>query len=65
MNEHSFIFAPTEMRTRDEQKEITIREKALEMIVEQGFDGFSMQKLAKAAKVSPGTLYIYLFQRSR
>ncbi|MFD1000697.1 TetR/AcrR family transcriptional regulator [Ohtaekwangia kribbensis] len=51
------------MRTRDEQKELTIREKALEMIVEQGFDGFSMQKLAKAANVSPGTLYIYFKDR--
>lgn len=51
------------MRTRDEQKELTIRKKAIEMIVEQGFDGFSMQKLAKAANVSPGTLYIYFKDR--
>ena len=29
------------------------------MLVIQGFDGFSMQKLAKAANVSPATLYIY------
>src|SRR6187402_705695 len=47
------------MRKRDEQKEQTIREKALQMIVKQGFDGFSMQKLAKAAGVSPATIYIY------
>lgn len=47
------------MRTRDEYKERSIREKALQMIVKQGIEGFSMQKLAKAAKVSPGTLYIY------
>jgi len=52
------------MRTRDEQKEQTIRKKAIEMIVEQGFDGFSMQKLAKAASVSPGTLYIYFKDRN-
>jgi TetR/AcrR family transcriptional repressor of multidrug resistance operon len=48
MNEHSFIFA-SEMRTRDESKELAIRQKAIQMIVEKGFDGLSMQKLAKAA----------------
>jgi AcrR family transcriptional regulator len=47
------------MRTRDENKEATIRIKALEMIVREGFDGFSMQKLAKASNVSPATIYIY------
>src|SRR4051812_40268377 len=51
------------MRTRDENKEATIREKALEMIVEEGFDGLSMQKLAKAASVSPATIYIYFKNR--
>lgn len=47
------------MRVRDENKEAIVKEKALEMLVIQGFDGFSMQKLAKAAGVSPATLYIY------
>lgn len=47
------------MRTRDEHKEQTIRQKALEMIVKEGFEGFSMQKLAKASGVSPATIYIY------
>jgi TetR/AcrR family transcriptional regulator, multidrug resistance operon repressor len=47
------------MRIRDNNKVTTIRRKAVEMIVQQGFDGFSMQKLAKAAGVSPATLYIY------
>lgn len=47
------------MRIRDEKKESAIREKALELIVKEGFDGFSMQKLAKQACVSPATLYIY------
>ena len=42
---------------------LAIREKAIEMIVEKGFDGFSMQKLAKAANVSPATLYIYYKDR--
>jgi AcrR family transcriptional regulator len=37
--------------------------KAMEMIVEEGFDGLSMQKLAKAAGVSPATIYIYYKNR--
>ncbi len=51
------------MRNRDDRKEKIIREKALEMIVQEGFDGFSMQKLAKAAGVSPATLYVYFKDR--
>ncbi|MCS3800434.1 TetR/AcrR family transcriptional regulator [Niastella sp. OAS944] len=51
------------MRTRDVNKESAIQEKAIEMIVKQGLDGFSMQKLAKAANVSPATLYIYYKDR--
>lgn len=51
------------MRARDEHKEETIRQKGFEMIVKEGFDGFSMQKLARAAKVSPATLYIYYKNR--
>jgi AcrR family transcriptional regulator len=51
------------MRTRDENKETALRQKALETIVEKGFDGLSMQKLAKAAGVSPATIYIYFKDR--
>jgi AcrR family transcriptional regulator len=51
------------MRTRDINKENIIRQKAIEMIVKEGLDGFSMQKLAKAAGVSPATLYIYYKDR--
>jgi AcrR family transcriptional regulator len=51
------------MRTRDINKEASIREKAIELIVQEGLDGFSMQKLAKAAGVSPATLYIYYKDR--
>lgn len=47
------------MRERDTQKEKKIRENALKMFFKEGFDGFSMQKLARASKVSPATLYIY------
>ena len=51
------------MRIKDEHKEHVIREKAIQMIVEEGFDGLSMQKLAKAANVSPATIYIYFKNR--
>ncbi len=51
------------MRIRDEHKEFAIRERAMEMIVAQGFDGLSMQKLAKMANVSPATIYIYYKNR--
>src|ERR1043165_1218212 len=51
------------MRERDPKKEKAIRQKALQLIVEKGFDGFSMQKLAKAAKISPATIYIYYENR--
>ncbi|HZX74142.1 MAG TPA: TetR/AcrR family transcriptional regulator [Cyclobacteriaceae bacterium] len=47
------------MRTKDESKEQAIREKAIEMIVKDGFEGLSMQKLAKEANVSPATIYLY------
>jgi AcrR family transcriptional regulator len=51
------------MRVRDEQKKLAIRDKTIEMVVKSGLDGFSMQKLAKAAGVSPATLYIYYKDR--
>lgn len=47
------------MRARDENKERMIRQKAIEMIVKEGLDGFGVNKLAKAAGVSPATIYIY------
>ena len=47
------------MRTRDENKIEAIYREALQMIVREGFDGLSMQKLARAAGVSPATIYIY------
>jgi len=47
------------MRVRDAKKEKLIKQKALQIMVKDGFDGFSMHKLAKASSVSPATLYIY------
>src|SRR5215204_1827560 len=51
------------MRIRDEAKEIAIRKKAMELIVQEGFDGLSMHKLARAADVSVATIYIYYKDR--
>lgn len=51
------------MRTRDENKALAIREKAISLIVERGFDGLSMQKLADLAGVSPATIYIFYKNR--
>ncbi|MFA6056753.1 MAG: TetR/AcrR family transcriptional regulator [Taibaiella sp.] len=51
------------MRAKDENKEITIRDKAIEMIVKEGFHGLSMQKLAKAASISASTIYVYFDSR--
>jgi AcrR family transcriptional regulator len=51
------------VRTRDPKKERAIRDKALETIVRHGFDGLSMQKLARDVGVSPATIYIYFEDR--
>jgi AcrR family transcriptional regulator len=51
------------MRVRDENKVESILQQALKMIVKEGFDGLSMQKLARAAGVSPATIYIYFKDR--
>jgi AcrR family transcriptional regulator len=58
MNERSFIFVPG-MRIRNPHKEALVKEKAIQMLLRDGFDGFSMQKLARACGISVGTLYIY------
>ncbi len=47
------------MRARDEDKVKLVKQKALESLVKDGFEGFSMNKLAKACAISVGTLYIY------
>jgi len=47
------------MRTRDIGKEQLVKEKAIEMIVRDGLESFSVNKLAKACNISVATLYIY------
>ena len=51
------------MRTKDLKKEKLIREKAMAMIVEHGFDGLSLHKLARAAGLSVATFYTYFQDR--
>lgn len=47
------------MRARDINKVELVKQKAIELLVELGFEGFTMNKLAKACGVSVATLYIY------
>lgn len=47
------------MRLRDEEKVKLVKQKALEVIVIDGLEGFSMNKLAKSCGISVATLYIY------
>jgi TetR/AcrR family transcriptional repressor of multidrug resistance operon len=46
------------MRPKNLEKEESIRSVALKIILEEGLENLSMQKLAKAANVSPRTIYI-------
>jgi TetR/AcrR family transcriptional repressor of multidrug resistance operon len=46
------------MRPKNLEKEEAIRTMALQMISEDGLENLSMQKLAKAANISPRTIYI-------
>lgn len=47
------------MRTRDLEKEDLVKQKTIELIAENGFEGFSINKLAKECKISVATVYIY------
>lgn len=47
------------MRARDSQKEAIVRQTALLLIVQEGIQHFSMNRLARACNISVGTLYIY------
>jgi len=46
------------MRPKNLEKEAAIRTIALQIIAEEGLENLSMQKLAKAANISPRTIYI-------
>jgi TetR/AcrR family transcriptional regulator, multidrug resistance operon repressor len=46
------------MRPKNLEKEQAIRTIALQIIADEGLENLSMQKLAKAANISPRTIYI-------
>ncbi len=46
-------------RTRDPAKYDSIVQASIKLINDLGFDGISISKIAKRAKVSPATIYIY------
>ena len=47
------------MRIRDEKKYNSIVKSSIRLVNQLGFSGISISKIAKAAKVSPATIYIY------
>ena len=47
------------MRRKDDEKEKSIKEAVIKLILEEGFHGTSISKIAKMAGVSPATVYIY------
>jgi TetR/AcrR family transcriptional repressor of multidrug resistance operon len=51
------------MRARDEDKVRLVKKRAIESIVKDGLEGFSMNKLAKICGISVATLYIYYKDR--
>ncbi len=47
------------MRRRDDEKEKRIKDAVIELMLEEGFHGTSISKIARKAEVSPATVYIY------
>ncbi len=47
------------MRKKDDEKQNNIKEAVIKLILEEGFHGTSISKIAKKAGVSPATVYIY------
>ncbi|WP_419701821.1 TetR/AcrR family transcriptional regulator [Mucilaginibacter sp. NFX135] len=51
------------MRLRNTDKEELVKQKAIELIIKDGLEGFSMNKLARACNISVATPYIYYKDR--
>ena len=47
------------MRKKDFEKEQRVKQAVIKLILEEGFEGASISKIARAAGVSPATVYIY------
>lgn len=59
MNERSFIWVGTVISMTSKTKREDILEAAVTILGRDGFNGLSIQKLAKEAKVAAGTVYLY------
>lgn len=51
------------MRVKEGDKKELIKTEAIKMIIKDGLEGFSMNKLAKACKISVATPYLYYKDR--
>lgn len=47
------------MRRKDDEKQQRIKEAVIAVVLQEGFGGASVAKIAKQAGLSPATLYIY------
>lgn len=47
------------MRRKDDEKQLNIKNAVIQLILEEGFQGASISKIARIAGVSPATVYIY------
>lgn len=47
------------MRKKDDEKQKNIKAAVIKLILKEGFHGTSISKIAKEARVSPATVYIY------
>lgn len=47
------------MRKKDDEKQKNIKEAVIKLILEEGFHGTSISKIARKAGVSPATVYVY------
>lgn len=47
------------MRKKDDEKEKSIKEAVIKVILQEGFHGAAVSKIAKMAGVSPATVYVY------
>jgi AcrR family transcriptional regulator len=47
------------MRKKDDEKQRCIKFAVMQLILEEGFQGTSISKIARVAGVSPATVYIY------
>lgn len=46
-------------RRKDDEKQQSIKDAVVQLILEEGFQGASISKIARVAGVSPATVYIY------